>query len=160
MISLELLAKHMAWANQEIYKEIKKLDPEVLNYYVVDREWTVRTIMVHIVTASYLYSQRLQEKPFSKIEFDIEDTNLIDNLLSALESIDRDLIEQVYKDDKEVTFETSKGERSEKISVILSMMIFHATEHRAQIVAALDKNDERSINLDEYSIFGYLRENS
>ena len=156
MISLELLAKHMAWANQEIYKEIKKLDPEVLNYYVVDREWTVRTIMVHIVTASYLYSQRLQEKPFSKIEFDIEDTNLIDNLLSALESIDRDLIEQVYKDDKEVTFETSKGERSEKISVILSMMIFHATEHRAQIVAALDKNDERSINLDEYSIFGYL----
>tara|TARA_B100001079_G_C16376441_1_gene499932 strand:- start:1229 stop:1681 length:453 start_codon:yes stop_codon:yes gene_type:complete len=150
----------MAWANQEIYKEIKKLDPEVLNYYVVDREWTVRTIMVHIVTASYLYSQRLQEKPFSKIEFDIEDTNLIDNLLSALESIDRDLIEQVYKDDKEVTFETSKGERSEKISVILSMMIFHATEHRAQIVAALDKNDERSINLDEYSIFGYLRENS
>lgn len=160
MISLELLAKHMAWANQEIYKEIKKLDPEVLNYYVVDREWTVRTIMVHIVTASYLYSQRLQEKPFSKIEFDIEDTNLIDNLLSALKSIDRDLIEQVYKDDKEVTFETSKGERSEKISVILSMMIFHATEHRAQIVAALDKNDERSINLDEYSIFGYLRENS
>ena len=160
MISLELLAKHMAWANQEIYKEIKKLDPEVLNYYVVDREWTVRTIMVHIVTASYLYSQRLQEKPFSKIEFNTEDTNLIDNLLSALESIDRDLIEQVYKDDKEVTFETSKGERSEKISVILSMMIFHATEHRAQIVAALDKNDERSINLDEYSIFGYLRENS
>ena len=160
MISIELLTKHMAWANQEIYKEIKKLDPEVLNYYVVDREWTVRTIMVHIVTASYLYSQRLQEKPFSKIEFDIEDTNLIDNLLSALESIDRDLIEQVYKDDKEVTFETSKGERSEKISVILSMMIFHATEHRAQIVAALDKNDERSINLDEYSIFGYLRENS
>jgi len=160
MISLELLAKHMAWANQEIYKEIKKLDPEVLNYYVVDREWTVRTIMVHIVTASYLYSQRLQEKPFSKIEFDIEDTNLIDNLLSALESIDRDLIEQVYKDDKEVTFETSKGERSEKISVILSMMIFHATEHRAQIVAALDKNNERSINLDEYSIFGYLRDNN
>ena len=160
MISLELLAKHMAWANQEIYKEIKKLDPEVLNYYVVDREWTVRTIMVHIVTASYLYSQRLQEKPFSKIEFDIEDTNLIDNLLSALKSIDRDLIEQVYKDDKEVTFETSKGERSEKISVILSMMIFHATEHRAQIVAALDKNNERSINLDEYSIFGYLRDNN
>ena len=75
MISLELLAKHMAWANQEIYKEVKKLDPEVLDYFVVDKEWTVRTIMVHIV-------------------------------------------------------------------------------------AALDKNNERSINLDEYSIFGYLRDNN
>ena len=36
MISVELLAKHMAWANQEIFKEVKKLGPEVLDYYVVD----------------------------------------------------------------------------------------------------------------------------
>ena len=56
MISLELLTKHMAWANQEIYKEVKSLDPEVLDYFVVDKEWTVRTIMIHIVAASYLYS--------------------------------------------------------------------------------------------------------
>jgi len=93
MISIELLTKHMAWANQEIYKEIKKLDPKVLDYYVIDKEWTVRTIMVHIVTASYLYSQRLQEKPFSKIEFDIESPDLIDDLIDALEDIDKDLIE-------------------------------------------------------------------
>ncbi len=136
MISIELLTKHMAWANQEIFKEIKKLDPEVLDYYVIDKEWTVRTIMIHIVTASYLY------------------------LMSELEKIDKSLIEQVYREDEEVTFETSKGESSAKVSVILSMIIFHATEHRAQIVAALDKNNERSINLDEYSIFGYLRDNN
>ena len=30
MISLELLARHMAWANQEIYKEVKNLDMESL----------------------------------------------------------------------------------------------------------------------------------
>ena len=160
MISIELLTKHMAWANQEIFKEIKKLDPEVLDYYVIDKESTVRIIMVHIVTASYLYSQRLQEKPFSKIEFDMKSPDLIDDLIDALENIDKDLIEQSYREDEEVTFETSKGESSGKVSVILSMMIFHATEHRAQIVAALDKNNERSINLDEYSIFGYLRDNN
>ena len=160
MISLELLAKHMAWANQEIYKEVKKLDPEVLDYFVVDKEWTVRTIMVHIVAASYLYSESLMGKPFSKFEFDLDSLNLIDDLMSELEKIDKSLIEQVYREDEEVTFETSKGESSAKVSVILSMIIFHATEHRAQIVAALDKNNERSINLDEYSIFGYLRDNN
>ena len=80
--------------------------------------------------------------------------------MSEVEKIDKSLIEQVYREDEEVTFETSKGESSAKVSVILSMMIFHATEHRAQIVAALDKNNERSINLDEYSIFGYLRDNN
>jgi uncharacterized damage-inducible protein DinB len=152
MISLELLTKHMAWANQEIYKEVKNLDPEVLDYFVVDKEWTVRTIMI--------YSQRLMGKPFSKFEFDLDSPNLIDDLMSELEKIDKSLIEQVYREDEEVTFETSKGESSGKVSVILSMMIFHATEHRAQIVAALDKNNERSINLDEYSIFGYLRDNN
>ena len=45
MISVELLAKHMAWANQEIFKEVKKLGPEVLDYYVVDEEWTVIPIL-------------------------------------------------------------------------------------------------------------------
>ena len=77
MISVELLAKHMAWANQEIFKEVKKLGPDVLDYYVIDKEWTVKTIMVHIVAASYLYSQRLQEKPFSKIEFDMDSPCLL-----------------------------------------------------------------------------------
>ena len=47
----------MAWANQEIYKEIKKLDTKVLDYFVIDPEWTVRTIMIHIAGASHLYGQ-------------------------------------------------------------------------------------------------------
>ena len=46
----------MAWANQEIYKEIKKLDTKVLDYFVIDPEWTVRTIMVHIAGASHSVS--------------------------------------------------------------------------------------------------------
>ena len=148
--SIGLTKWGLKWQNDRYLRSAKN----------VDKEWTVRTIMVHIVTASYLYSQRLQEKPFSKIEFDMESPDLIDDLIDALENIDKDLIEQSYREDEEVTFETSKGESSGKVSVILSMMIFHATEHRAQIVAALDKNNERSINLDEYSIFGYLRDNN
>ena len=95
MISIELSVKHMAWANQEIFKEVKKLGPEVLDYYVIDPEWTVKTIMVHIVGASYLYGKRLQQKELSRIEFDIESPDLIDNLLSELEIIDKNLIEQV-----------------------------------------------------------------
>ena len=130
---------------------------QVLDYYVVDEEWTVKTIMVHIVAASYLYSQRLQEKPFSKIEFDIDSPDLIDDLLSALENIDKDLIEQAYKDDKEIEYETSRYEIEQNLIYIV-YDDFHATEHRAQIVAALDKNNERSINLDEYSIFGYVQQ--
>ena len=56
MISIELLTKHMAWANQEIYKEIKKLGPEVLDYYVIDKEWTVRTVSYTHLTLPTIYS--------------------------------------------------------------------------------------------------------
>ena len=59
MIGIDLLLKHMAWANQEIYKEVQKLDDGVLDYYVIDPEWTVETIMIHIAGAAHLYGQRL-----------------------------------------------------------------------------------------------------
>ena len=56
MISVELLIKHMQWANKEIYTEISKLDDEVLEYYVIDPEWTVKKIMIHIVGAAVSYT--------------------------------------------------------------------------------------------------------
>ena len=81
---------------------------------------------------------------------------LIDQLLAALERIDQGLIKFANVEDGDLTYMTSQGERTSKISTIISQMIFHAAEHRAQIVAALDKHNVREINLDHYSIFGYL----
>ena len=157
MISVEVLLKHMAWANQEIYKEVQKLDNEVLNYYVIDPEWTVRNILIHIVGAGHLYGQRLDGDPFSpfKLESD-DDEMLIDQLLAALERIDQGLIKFANVEDGDLTYMTSQGERTSKISTIISQMIFHAAEHRAQIVAALDKHNVREINLDRYSVFSYI----
>ena len=157
MISIELSVKHMAWANQEIYKEVQKLDNEVLNYYVIDPEWTVRNILIHIVGAGHLYGQRLDGDPFSpfKLESD-DDEMLIDQLLAALERIDQGLIKFANVEDGDLTYMTSQGERTSKISTIISQMIFHAAEHRAQIIAALDKHNLREINLDRYSVFSYI----
>ena len=76
------MLEHMAWANQEIYKEIKKLDTKVLDYFVIDPEWTVRTIMIHIAGASHLYGQRLNGEPFSRFELkSTDDSEIIDELL-------------------------------------------------------------------------------
>ncbi len=158
MISLELMANHMAWANQEIYKEVQKLDDKVLDYYVVDPDWTVKTIMIHIAGASHLYGQRLNGEPFSRFELkNTEGSEMIDELLTELNRIDKSLIENVDREDGEFTYTTSKGEQTAKVSEVLSQMIFHAGEHRAQIVAALDKHNERSINLDNYSVWGYTK---
>ena len=157
MISVEVLLRHMAWANQEIYKEVQKLDNEVLNYYVIDPEWTVRKILIHIVGAGHLYGQRLDGDPFSPFKLESDDDGmLIDQLLTELERIDQGLIKFANVEDGDLTYMTSQGERTSKISTIISQMIFHAAEHRAQIVAALDKHNLREINLDRYSVFSYI----
>ena len=157
MISVEVILRHMAWSNQEIYKEVQKLGKEVLDYYVVDPEWTVRKILVHIVGAGHLYGQRLDREDFSPFKIENDDDNvLIDQLLVELERIDQGLMKYANVEDGDLTYMTSQGERTSKISTIISQMIFHAAEHRAQIVAALDKHNIREINLDHYSVFGYI----
>ena len=157
MIGIDLLLKHMAWANQEIYKEVQKLDDGVLDYYVIDPEWTVKTIMIHIAGASHLYGQRLNGEPFSRFELKNTDgTEMINELLSELDRIDQSLMKNLDREDEEFTYATSKGEQSSKVSIVLSQLIFHAGEHRAQIVAALDKHNERSISLDKYAVWSYV----
>ncbi len=157
MISVELLLKHMGWANQEIYKAVQKLDSKVLDYYIVDPEWTVKNIMIHIAGASHLYGQRLNGEPFSKLELKNPDSpEVINELLEHLKRIDEQLVKNSNLDDGEITFMTSKGERSATASSILSQMVFHSAEHRAQIVAALDNHGVRDINLDDYDVWGYI----
>ncbi len=157
MISVEVLCKHMGWANQEIYKAVQKLDSKVLDYYIVDPEWTVKNIMIHIAGASHLYGQRLNGEPFSKLELKNPDSpEVINELLEHLKRIDEQLVKNSNLDDGEITFMTSKGERSATASSILSQMVFHSAEHRAQIVAALDNHGVRDINLDDYDVWGYI----
>ena len=158
MISLELLLKHMGWANQEIYKAVQKLDSKVLNYYIVDPEWTVKRILIHTVSAAHSYEQRLAGNDLVKLELDNPDSNeVIDELLKHLERIDNDALKYVDMEDKDIHYVLSDGgERTSKVSTVLSQMVFHSAEHRAQIVAALDNHGVRDINLDDYDVWSYI----
>ncbi len=156
MISVELLVKHMQWANKEIYTEISKMDDEVLDYYVIDPEWTVKKIMIHIAGAAYVFSQRLDGKPFTRFELkNTEGPEMINELIEELGKIDQSYLKHLDREDVDITYMTSKGEKTSKVSTIISTMIHHAAEHRTQIVAALDKNNVRTINLDNYSPWSF-----
>jgi uncharacterized damage-inducible protein DinB len=162
MISLELLLKHMGWANQEIYKAVQKLDSKVLDYYIFDPEWTVKRILIHTVSAAHSYEQRLAGNKLVKLELENPDSpEVIDELLDHLKRIDTDSLKYVDSEDRDIHYVLSDGsERTSKASTILSQMVFHSAEHRAQIVAALDKHNVRDINLDEYSVWGYTAKNN
>ena len=164
MISLDLLLKHMQWANKEIYMEVSKLDREVLDYFVIDPEWKVKTIMLHIAKASNNYAQYLQgEEEVKQLAFEeLVTSGDIEALSDALYKIDQVLIDNQDIEDVDLIFRTrsdgsEKGQKKHKASTVFSQMIFHETEHRAQIVAALDNHNIRSINLDNYDVWSFVR---
>tara|TARA_B100001123_G_scaffold445348_1_gene596684 strand:+ start:807 stop:1307 length:501 start_codon:yes stop_codon:yes gene_type:complete len=164
MISLDLLLKHMQWANKEIYTEVSKLDSEVLDYFVIDPEWKVKTIMLHIAKASNNYAQYLQgEEEVKRLETkELVTSEEIVALSDTLYKIDQILIDNQDIGDIDLIFRTrsdgsEKGQKKHKASTVFSQMVFHAAEHRAQIVAALDKHNVRSINLDNYDVWSFVR---
>ena len=159
MISLDLLLKHMQWANKEIYSEVAKLDSEVLDYYVIDPEWKVKTILLHIAKASNNYGQFVSGVTETK-PLELEEPSSSDDikvLTDKLYEIDQDLIDNQGIGDVDLTIKMRSGVKEHKSSTIFSQMVFHAAEHRAQIVAALDRHNVRSINLDDYDVWSYIR---
>ena len=159
MISIELLLKHMAWANQGIYKAVQKLDDEVLDYYIIDSEWHIRRILVHTVFAAHAYEQRLAGVELEPIEIKNPDSpEVIDELLEHLVRIDTAALKYVDMEDRDIYYKIDGEPRTTKASTLLSQMVFHSAEHRAQVVAALDDKGVRDINLDDYSVFSFINQ--
>ena len=159
MISLDLLLKHMQWANKEIYSEVAKLDSEVLDYYVIDPEWKIKTILLHIAKASNNYGQFVNGVTETE-PLELEEPSSSDDikvLTDKLYEIDQGLIDNQGIGDVDLTIKMRSGVKEHKSSTIFSQMVFHAAEHRAQVVAALDRHNVRSINLDDYDVWSYIR---
>ena len=158
----------MAWANQEVIGEISKLPQEALDAYIVNPEWTVGKIIRHIASGSNWYVWRLlnhenfneEEKEFwnTRLQDAEEDAQLMQdpaNVLTILKDSDTWLLEQSKLPDGDVLREFRRERYIFKRSTILAQAVHHATEHRAQAVAALDLRGFGPINLDRYDLWNY-----
>ena len=165
---MEKILKHMAWANQEIIGKIAELPREALDAYVINPEWTVGTIVRHIGSASNWYLWRLLDREaFTADESAYWEARLKDGdeespkmqelkyLLDVLRDSDVKLLEQSRLPDVDVPREFRGEQHVFKRSTILSQAVHHATEHRAQAVAALELRGFDSINLDEFDVWSY-----
>jgi uncharacterized damage-inducible protein DinB len=167
-MDMERILKHMAWANQEIIGKIAELPKEALDAYVVNPEWTVGTIVRHIGSASNWYVWRLIDREaFTADEKTYWDLRLVDGdeaspkmqdisyVLEVLRDSDAKLLEQSRFPDADVPREFRGEQHVFKRSTILSQTVHHATEHRAQAVAALELRGFGSINLDNFDLWSY-----
>ena len=162
------LIKHMAWANQEILAKVAVLPDEALDAYIVNPEWTVREIARHIASSATWYGWRLLDKTaftdtdtanweakLSATEIPPASAKDIQIVMATLRSADQLLLTEAAKPEGEVVREWKGEIIVRKRSTILAQSIHHATEHRAQLVSALEFKGFTGINLDDYDAWNY-----
>ena len=162
------LLKHMAWANQEIFTKVSQLPDEALGAYAVNPEWTAREIMRHIASSATWYGYRLLDRTLlsdedkaawkSKLaETEISPVTMKDMpiLLERLAKADA-LLFAAAQEPEGFIVHTMDGRTIKRArSTIISQSIHHATEHRAQLVSALEAKGFNTINLDDFDVWYY-----
>jgi uncharacterized damage-inducible protein DinB len=164
----EKLLKHMAWANQEIFTKVSELPDTALDAYAVNPEWTVREIVRHIASSATWYGYRLLDQAqlsetekeqwqVKLAETEIAPQTMADMaiILDRIKRADAELLDASTLPEGEVVRELDGKIIIRKRSTVISQSVHHATEHRAQLVAALEVRGFTTINLDDYDLWAY-----
>ncbi|CAB4593350.1 unannotated protein [freshwater metagenome] len=164
----EKLLRHMAWANHQIFSKVAELDDKALDAYAVNPEWTVREITRHIASSATWYGWRLLDKSsWSEAEqalwqakldetetpaTTMKDLQIVIDRLAAADSV---LLDAARLPEGTVAREWEGKTIIRARSTIISQAVHHATEHRAQLVSALEARGFTTINLDDYDLWNY-----
>jgi uncharacterized damage-inducible protein DinB len=160
------LLKHMAWTNQEIFSKVAELPDEALDAYAVNPEWTAREIMRHIASSATYYGYRLIDKEAlsesekSEWQAKLDATHIppanmseMKTILDRIEAADAELLRAASEPEGFVVHTMDGRTVSRARSTIISQSIHHATEHRAQLISALEAKGFVGINLDDYDVW-------
>ena len=145
---------HMAWANQQVFASVAELSDDALSAYLVNEDWSVGRILQHIVEGAEWYVVCLTGReersfPFPK---NMEDVR---GLAIELAFLDARLSEELGQPDVQLDW-TIDGELIDSMrSTVLAQTVHHATEHRAQLVAALEFRGFPAINLDHIDLWHF-----
>ena len=153
-MTTDKLFQHMAWANQQLIGGLLQLPDEALAAFVANPQWDVATILHHIVSAADWYVYRLTGRPateFSKARRMPEVTPYLE--LAA--RFDEELRHAAQAPDGMLEYLRDGQPQVWPRSTILSQSIHHATEHRAQLVAALEARGFNGINLDDMDVWSF-----
>ena len=153
-ISMDRALRHMAWANQQIYSACATLPDEALDAYIVNPEWTARHIFQHIVSGADWYVYCLGISRWNDIPHPKTITDLA-NLAATLAVCDSQILSAAACDDEIISFEEGEKTISVFRSTILAEAVLHATEHRAQLMDAIESKGFSAISLDDIDLWSF-----
>lgn len=152
--TLDRLLRHMAWANAALIARLTELPTEALGLAAPRNEWTVILILDHLVSAAGRYAARLEGAGRPERAASLATAAGLAGLARDCAAYDARIRAQaVVPDGPAVSWDPDGPSR--RRSTILAQAIHHATEHRAQIAAALATNGIDAIDLDALDLWSY-----
>ena len=153
--TLDRLIRHMAWANAALITGLGTLPDDALALAAPRNEWTLAMILEHLVRAAGNYAARLEGVPRAEPTPPPTTVAEVAQLARSCAAFDARLRTQAAVPDGPVEYEGDEGMVRRARSTILGQAIHHATEHRAQIAAALATNGIDAIDLDALDVWAY-----
>ena len=148
------LFRHSAWASQRIYDAIQELPLDALESYIRDPEWSVARLLQHIPGGADWYVYCLTGRPLSNQmkPMSMADVKVLQEQLAEYDAI---IATQAELPDEYLTI-TEGGKSWQNLrSTILAEAIYHAAEHRTQLVDALEARGFTSISLDRLDLWSF-----
>lgn len=150
--TLDRLLRHMAWANAQLIARLSEQPDETLSLTSPRNEWSAGRILAHLLNAAEGYSSRLLGAPRAADVVTPTSTGHLAGIATRLAVIDARLRAQATEPDVLVSH-PNPARGQDLRSTILGQAIHHATEHRAQIAAALATNGNDAIDLDAIDVW-------
>jgi uncharacterized damage-inducible protein DinB len=152
--TLTNLFSHNLWANLQLLKQCAELTDEQLDAAIPGAFGSIRDTLQHIVTAEQSYFSRISTgQPYRRPQ-DAPPLTLAE-MVEAARASGLGFIEWAPKvqatDTVQLDWEGTPREVPK--AVILTQVINHATEHRAQIMAILTQIGVEPPDLDSWSYF-------
>jgi len=148
------LFRHMAWANQQVYEAVQALPDAALGAYIVNPEWSAGRILQHIVGGADWYVYCLTTAPWREIALPNSMSDL-DLLRDQLAEFDTKISSQSDLSDEYLTIHENERSWQNLRSTILAEAIYHAAEHRTQLIDALESKGFTPISLDDLDLWKF-----
>jgi uncharacterized damage-inducible protein DinB len=144
----------MSWANERVFTAVQALPDEALTSYLVNPDFDAARILQHIVEGAEWFAYCLCQNPWRpRIRpKTMADVVVLANELRELETI---ILREGALQDERLSFDDEDGVRNVWRSTIISQTIHHATEHRAQLIDALELRGHKPINLDDLDLWAF-----